>query len=171
MKGNVDHKMKKITKQSGFSLIELLVYIAILISAVTVVAVFTVDIIKSNRAEQGNRETQQNARFIMERLQYEIRWANTVEPPFQANEITLQTPSGSVRFYLAPVGSGQGMFLERNGFSTQITTDDVNVSQFELETLDPDDSPPSVGVDLEVESQGDSNASTDISTIITVRKQ
>lgn len=160
-------------KQQGFTLIELLVYIAILISAVTVVAIFSVDIIKVNRAEQGNRDTQQNARLVIERLQYEIRWANTVVSPFQSNEITIATSAGPVRFYLAPGGQGQtAMFISRNGFSTQFTSDTVAVTNFNLETIDPPDAPPSVRVNLTIGSNsGGSNASTSISTIITVRQQ
>lgn len=163
--------MKSQSRQKGFTLIELLVYIAILISAVTITSVFTVDIIKVNRSEQGNRDTQQNTRLVIERLQYQIRWANSVDTPFQTDEITLQTPDGEVRFYLGAGDNGQtAMFVERGGFSRQLTTDSVQVSDFTLVTIDPANAPPSVQVDLEIEEYGTGNAATDISAIITVRE-
>ena len=164
--------MKKSIRQSGFSLIELLIYIAILISAVTIIAVFTVDIITVNRSEQGNRATQQNTRLVIERLQYEIRWANSVDTPFQSDEITLQTPNGEVRFYLDTGDEGQAaMFVERGGFSRQLTGDDVEVTNFSLTTVDPTNSPPSIDIDLEItDITGEGNISSDISTIVTVRK-
>ena len=139
--------------------------------AVTIVSIFTVDIIKSNRAEQGNRDTQQNARFVIERLQYEIRWANDIATPYQTDELTLETSSGTVRFYLGTGDKGQtAMFIERNGFSQQLTSSQVSVSQFELQTVAPADSPPSVQINLQVaDTTAGSYASTDISTIISVR--
>ncbi|MFC1721370.1 PilW family protein [Patescibacteria group bacterium] len=164
--------MKIFNKQKGFSLIELLIYIAILISAVTIVAVFTVDIIKANRAEQGNRDTQQNARFIIERLQYETRWANDIATPYQTDEMILETSSGNVRFYLNTGDNGQtAMFIERDGSSQQLTSSQVEVSQFELQTIDPANGPPSVRVELTVDDTAlDNVSSTDIDTIISVRE-
>jgi len=150
----------------------LLIYIAILISAVTIIAIFTVDIITVNRSEQGNRATQQNTRLVIERLQYEIRWANSVDTPFQSDEITLQTPNGEVRFYLGAGDEGEtAMFVERGGFARQLTSDGVEVTDFVLTTVDPADAPPSVKIDLEIsDATADSSAATDISTIVTVRK-
>lgn len=171
MKETVVLSMKKNKRQSGFSLIELLIYIAILISAVTIIAVFTIDIVKVNRAEQGNRATQQNTRLAIERMQYEIRWANSVDTPFQTDEITLQTPNGEVRFYLGTGDAGQqAMFVERDGFSQQLTTDDVEVVNFALETMNPVDAPPSVKINLTIDGLGNIGGSTEIGTIVTVRK-
>ncbi len=158
--------------QRGFTLVELLVYISILIVAMTVVSSFALDIMKNNRSAQGNRDTQQNARLIMERLQFTGRWANSVGTPYQAHEITFQTFEGDVRFYLAAGQGGQtAMFVHRNGQSQQLTSDMVAVSAFDISVMDPVAGPVSFTVNIVVESVNiDPPASSELDSIITLRR-
>lgn len=156
----------------GFTLIELLVYISILIVAVTVVTSFAMDVMENNRSAQGNRDTQQNARLVMERLQFTGRWANNVVAPYQAHEITFQTFEGDVRFYLAPGQGGQtALFVDRNGQGQQLTSDSVAVTDFNIAVLDPGSKPVSFTVHIGVQSvKLEPSASSDLDSIITLRK-
>lgn len=169
--------MKKPTIQKfssrGFTLMELLVYISILIVAVTIVTTFSLDIMKSNRNEQGNRDTQQNARLIMERLQYTGRWANSVVGPYQPHEITFQTFEGDVRFYLDAGSQGQtALFVYRNGQSLQLTSDQVAVTAFDIAVLDSGMAPVSFTVRLVVESRDiQPVVRTELNSIISLRRR
>jgi type II secretory pathway pseudopilin PulG len=165
MKGTV------VKKQAGFTLIELLVYIAILVSAVVIIGIFTVDITSAGRSEEGNRNTQQNARFAIERLQFETRWANDVSQT-NTNEVTLQTAGGQVRFYIASGDAGQdALFIERDGIGQQLTSDSVEVTTFDVPIIETGTSLPSVDVSLVVEDNAiGSNAQTSIDTVISVRE-
>lgn len=158
--------------QSGFSLIELIIYVAIFATAMTIVASFTVDIASSETQSQGDRSTQQNARFVIERIQFETRWANSVVVGSGNDELILQTSSGQVRFHLSNGGEGQtALFIDRGASDLQLTDDSVEILDFSLSELDPANAPPSIEMSLSIGTiDTDDGIKTDINTIITSRK-
>ena len=89
--------------KKGFTLLELLVYIA-LIAVILVASIdFMWSIMNTRTKSNVTQETQQIARLVMDRIAYEIRGAEDVvkdggESTFDANpgKITLQYSAGNV---------------------------------------------------------------------------
>lgn len=69
--------MKQLT-QKGFSLVELIIYIAFVSIVSTVYVSYAVDILTSVQKAHVQRDVQQNARFAMERMMQEIRAAEGI---------------------------------------------------------------------------------------------
>jgi type II secretory pathway pseudopilin PulG len=148
--------MERKTKWSskGFTLVELLAYVAIVGFVLTVIAVFTAEIIKSNRKAEITRETQENARLVMQRLSKEIRWANLILD-FNSSEITLNTSEGSIRFYLGGVDLDR-LFIEKGGAERELTSDKVKITHLSFVRLEPENAPDSIQINLTVENRSPS---------------
>lgn len=72
--------MKNINKKSGFTLMEILIYVAIFVMlAGVVITSFTV-VVGTFSNSQTNRDLQESGSTSMERMVREIRQANTVNP-------------------------------------------------------------------------------------------
>jgi len=68
-----DGEFVVVYNMKGFTLIELIVYIAIVSIVLTLVTSFGLDVVYGNIKAQTVRETQQNARFAMEKITRSIR--------------------------------------------------------------------------------------------------
>ncbi len=66
------------TMRKGFTLVELLVYIAFISIIAAVFVNFAIDIIGSSQKARVRQEVQQNARFALERILQEIRAAEGI---------------------------------------------------------------------------------------------
>lgn len=99
--------------KNGFTLTEILVYVAVLAVIMTAVAVLFFGVISAANKAQVTQETLESVRFAMEAMSYEIRMADGVYDPtsvFDSNpgQLSLETssflPSGEsssyVDFYL-----------------------------------------------------------------------
>lgn len=85
--------MKKI-RQNGFSLIELILYVALLTIIVTSLVVFGVNVVLIRSKVRVEQEVITNARLVAKRINYEIRNASEVNS-VSANSISLaSTNSG-----------------------------------------------------------------------------
>ena len=69
------------TRPSGFTIIELMVYISIVTVAITVFSAFMLDVTKNASRSKTIKEVQQNAQFIMNRITNDIRHAQAVTIP------------------------------------------------------------------------------------------
>lgn len=94
----------------GFTLVELLVYIAVSTIALLVFVTFMVDVSRSAARARTVQELQQNAQFVMDRLAQEVRSSQaiiTTEPPskFNVNDgiLELTTSVGPHTFKLDTV--------------------------------------------------------------------
>lgn len=75
-------------KNKGFSLIETMIYIALLAVLLVGVTQFTWDVLFGGVNAYVDRELQQNARFSLERMTYEIRNSENIET-ISAKELVL----------------------------------------------------------------------------------
>lgn len=166
--------MIKEKNNKGFTLMELLVYIGIVGLALTVIMTLTVNIISVKQKSDVSRETQENARFIIQRMTNEIRWANDIAS-FSSNDITLDTNEGPVRFYLDGSSSDQ-LYIDRDGNTYELTTENIKVSSLNFTRMQPPDAPSSIRIDLRVENRiavekGEYKGETSLITAVSLREK
>lgn len=139
-------------KESGFSLLEVMLYVSIFAIILIGLTIFSIDLIKSKNKANIKRETQENARIVFDQLAQEARWANTYDSVQSTpSQLVINTRSGTARFYRAiPAGeNNNAVYIEVNGISSQITNDDVDVTAMTFSVADISD--PGIWVSITVE--------------------
>jgi len=106
---------------NGFSLVEMIIYILILVSLLVVIMNITVSIVRSQRAVKASRNVENSAMISLERITREVRQMNDVSSTlsvFDTNPGTLvlnSTDIGgnprTVEFYVA----SSTIFMKENG--------------------------------------------------------
>ena len=153
---------KKFKYQKGFTLVELIVYIAIVTVFISGAILFTWDIIYGRVKSKVQRDLNQNMRFSVKRINFEIKNASGLNY-VNSNEICLANTDSSynpVRIY----ESGQRLYIAWGGGSVDCTTmtfseplisTDVVVSN--LSFLELSSNPQSININYEItlESVGD----------------
>lgn len=139
--------IKNKNSEGGFSLAELLVTVAILGLVLTIATTFLIDLIRTKAKTEMTREVQENARYVVQRITREARWANEIVSA-APSDVTFGTASGNVRFFLAAGGAGnQAVFIEHDGSTTQLTDDKITVSNLNFTTT----TLPSVEIEITTE--------------------
>ena len=88
----------------GFSLLEIIIYIALVSTILTSVTYFAWDIIYGDIKTYVKREVQQNARFSLEKMAYEIRQANAIISVSSDNKtLELDSDPENIIFYFDDV--------------------------------------------------------------------
>jgi len=136
----------KKTKEEGFTLLELLIYISIFIILIAVITLFSVTLIKSVNKNYIKKEVAGSAYTAMKTMLYEIKMAKDVYAPtsvFNAYpgqlslETTQDTPDGEnttyVDFYLDNNGK---LCVKREGRDTEyLISENLKVSNLDFEYL------------------------------------
>ncbi|MBU0981701.1 type II secretion system GspH family protein [Patescibacteria group bacterium] len=176
--------MKKHLKKPAFSLVEMILYIAI-VSFVTVsILLFNIQILEANGGAKEDREVLENARFVMNKITDEIRHADSLDSgtgTFSSNPgaFKLNTNgTGSIVFDTATknVTIGENDYPIRylrineddTGFK-QITSDRVNVTNFTVINLQRDTEPANIQFSLGFESINQ-EASINLQSSSTIRR-
>ena len=150
-------KMEKIKKQKGITILETLLYSALLSLLLFAIVGSTASIIRTHRRVYLNRTLESSAVFAMERMAREIRLANSVNAglsSFGANPGILVIGGGQddipyTMVFDAPLGRVR---ITKNGVdSGDLTSDKVAVSELTFKYLD---SVNSKGVKITLELQG-----------------
>lgn len=107
-------------KQRGFTLIEIIVYIAVLAIIVLVVFSFFSWLNSSNIRVNSTRETLDNSRRAMEQIGYEVKEANSVYTPTTvSDQLSLGTahylPEGENKTYIDFFLCGTRLCLKKEG--------------------------------------------------------
>jgi len=120
-------------KQGGYSLIELIVYLA-LFSALSITFIYSLLVsMKTYTAAQGYRSVQNNAELALERITREIRGASSISGtacPTGASTLSVSGTDASNTPYSVSFGfSNSAVTLSTNGGSaTAVTTSEVVVN-------------------------------------------
>ncbi|MBU0671101.1 MAG: prepilin-type N-terminal cleavage/methylation domain-containing protein [Patescibacteria group bacterium] len=117
---------RKETKK-GFSLIEIMIYIALLAVLMVAVTQFTWDVLYGGVNAYVDRELQQNARFSLEKMTYEIRNSENIES-LSAKELVLGRggdPNITIKFN---DGAQNITIQEEGGPEEVLTADKIEVS-------------------------------------------
>ena len=133
--------------QKGFTLIELLVVVSLIIIVVGVSGDIVVSLVRSYNKTQITNEVEQNANFVMTKLEKELRNANAVTTVTSTNLVfTRGLPTGSVETITYRIksdgtitrevtGSGFGEVLLINNSSPDGVYLDPGASLFTDETV------------------------------------
>lgn len=135
---NINVTIKKtIENTKGFTLIELLLYLAIVSIVIVALVYFSIDATKAGIKSKVKQETVTNARYITERLNYELRNAigiNTATSNFGVNlatnsayqlSIAATSPNNPTIF---KVNSGTLQVSQGGGAFTNITSSEVVIT-------------------------------------------
>ena len=139
----------------GFSLMEIIIYVALVSTILTSVTYFAWDIIYGDIKTYVKREVQQNARFSLEKMAYEIRQANSIisiaadnktleldSDPDVNKKITMQTGSATPEDITSDeVEVINGGFYDRSytyGGATEPATENVKI-EMSINYYNPDD--------------------------------
>jgi type II secretory pathway pseudopilin PulG len=120
------HLKQKRSTQQGFSLIEIILYVAILTIILSGMITFAWDVIYGQEKALAQQTVQQAGRLALERISYEIRQAEAVTL-VSASEISLNTDAGT-KTILLNAGSVtlDGVALT----SDQITVNDLTFTDY-----------------------------------------
>jgi type II secretory pathway pseudopilin PulG len=171
-----------IKEKKGITLIEVLVYIALLALASVIIVSFVISLITTQNKISLEKDTWENAQFAIDRISRDIQKASTInegESTFEVNpgELTLNTYINSgdinttaVKYYI----SNDRLYTkEGDGAAEPLTGENVNVTNFYLKKYSPASVPPIVQVDISVEksqgASGDLQASASASTSVSLR--
>lgn len=120
--------------KKSFTLIEILIYIAVLAIIVSVVSSFFLWVIRANTKTKAMREVLDNTRRAMEIMTYEIKEAESIyTPTTTSNQLSLETthylPEGEKTTYLDFYLCGVQLCLKKESQNPVIlTSDKVEVS-------------------------------------------
>jgi len=157
--GNAVRELKKRTQKSlrehkngaGFTLIELIIYIGIVAIILLVAFNFGWEIIYGNVKSRVVRETQQNARFAMERIAREIRKAraiNTPGPGGSSNILSLEMADPNLDPTVFDVSDGKLRIAQGTLGPYELTNDRVIVSALQFTNLSYQGTPGTIQLDI-----------------------
>lgn len=132
----ISHFQSKTRK--GFTLMEILVYMAVLVIIVLAVSTFLIWATRSNSKAQAIGETSDNARRAMEAMLYEIREAKSIYlPTFSSNQLSLETShysaSGESSSYIDFYLCGTSLcFKKESANPFALTSDRVEVNNLQF---------------------------------------
>lgn len=109
----------------GFSLLELIIYIAITIMITVVLTELVVVMLRVRERNLAEREVQQNLRFAISRLERAITQATAVTGSYPADTLTLTIGGASTVFSLS---GGALQINEAGAGAVSLTTSKVTVS-------------------------------------------
>ena len=141
--------------KKGFTLIETLVYIVILVIVIGVVFSFLIWSVNLSTKVKVTRETSDNARRAMEIMVYEIREARVVYAPTSTStQLSLETfhylPTGENTTYLAFYACGTQLCLKKESQNPiALTSDTVEVTNLAFAQVVTDQIP-SIQIELKI---------------------
>lgn len=123
--------MKKTTRHTGFSLIDLTIYGALLGILLVILSQFFITIISSQRTNTAQSALEQDATYILTRMTYDVRRANAITTPsYGATAGTLAlTIAGQTYTYALSDGD---MYLTVGASTEKLNSQDVYVSAFSV---------------------------------------
>ena len=174
---NLGFKVNK-TGQRGFTLIEILIYTALLVIISVVSVSFFIQVVNVTETSRRSREALDNAKGALETINQEIRHADSIYTPTSvldsaSGQLSLETlrdlPTDEESTYVDIYLDSQRLYLKREGVIDQlITSEKVKVTKLQFGLLADTSSKPAVQVTLTVEyydqAAGPSNSVTLTST-------
>jgi len=104
-----------VNTNNGFTLIEVILYVAIVTIVITALVQFAIVIVNNNTKSATQQEVYNNARFISEKIKYEIRNASGINS-LSTSQIILATTDVNTNPTTVSL-SGNNIFIKRAGFA------------------------------------------------------
>jgi len=124
--------------KAGFTLLEVLIYVAILSLVLLLVSSFIFYLTLSNSQSRADREVGENARRVLEQITYEINGAKSIyTPTTSASQLSLETvnylPDGESTTYVDFFICGTQVCLKKESQNPiPLTSDNVQVDLLEF---------------------------------------
>ncbi len=140
-------------KPSGFSLVELLIYMGLSSIILTVVAGLFVAVLESQLRSEQSSIMEQDSRYLIAKLSYEITQADELLIPAilgeSANQLQLATSGQPVILEL----DNQDLEITKNGLVYQLNHSLTTVDNFQVTRLGNEEGQPVIQVNLTLSSQ------------------
>jgi prepilin-type N-terminal cleavage/methylation domain-containing protein len=147
--------------KKGFTLFEMLIYIAVLSSVILAVSSFFLWIVRSNVKAKAMREVSNNARRAMEILTLEIKEAKSVYEPTSvfstsSGQLSLETtkylPADELQTYIDFFRCEKRLCLKKEGQDpVALTSDNVEVNNLEFNQIATTSTAPSIRIGLTID--------------------
>ena len=169
MRKNVKCQMSNVKCQGGFTLIEMLVYVAVVAVLISVIAAFAVWAIQVGSKTKINYEMADNGRRAMEKMVYEIKKSKSIYAPasiFEINpgqlsleQVTTSIP-GETATFIDFFQCGNALCEKKEGQAPQaLTNERVKLTSLKFFRLLNSTTTPSVQISLKLESAASSTRS------------
>lgn len=165
-------------KNQSFTLIELLLYIAIISLVLVSITGFFWNVASGNIKEKSYQEVQQNGRFAMTKITQEIKKAvgiNSPAPGSSANSLSLAMSDPNLNPTIFDVSGGKLRITQGASVPIELTTDQVLVSNLQFTNLSYSNTPGTLRVEMTLENLSPSGkteyqASLDLKTTVSLLK-
>jgi len=155
-------------KRSGFTLIEAIIYFALFTSFITLVTYIFISVLQLQSQSRIASTLQQDSRFLLSRLAYDIHRADSVTEPLPSQTGSRLNLSIGGAGYTYSVADGM-LSLTGPAGTTRLTAPDISTDGFNVSYLQPGTSAGSVTVDFVLRSTDPSSASQSYQTTFTLR--
>lgn len=141
-------------KNKGFTLVELIIYIAIIGTIFIVMTGFLWNVILGNIKETAYQEIQQNSRFAMIKITQEIKKATGINIPLpgnSANSLSLVMAVPHLNPTVFDVVGGKLRITQGISGPYELTSDQVIVSNLQFDNLSYPDTPGTIRIEMIVD--------------------
>jgi prepilin-type N-terminal cleavage/methylation domain-containing protein len=168
--------MKKNTNNQGFTLIEMMVTVAVFSILMTIVGAIFAQTLDLQRAAFNLQNIEENSRFSLETMAREIRFAEIQSssaacPGSPTNSLRMTHPvNGVIEYYLS--AADNRIYRSVNGIDTILTSEDVNVIRLGFcisGVTEGDDEQPRITILMSMEAGVKNPQRVDLQTTITTR--
>jgi len=146
---------KSLSRNEGFTLIELIIYSAIICVFLVGASTFAWQIIQGNIKVEAYREVEQNANFAMEKITKAIRNSSKIvepeEPGDETDYLFLKMPDPAKTLTKFKISDGKITMSEGKMSPYPLTTDRVEVTNLKFTNLSYKDTPGTVKIEMTIE--------------------
>jgi len=162
--------------RKGFTLIEFLIYIAIVSSILVLISGLLWNIVFGNIKETAYQEVQQNGRFALTKISQEIKKAigiNSPSPGNSANSISLVMANPNLNPTIFDLADGKLRISQGTNPPIELTTDEVIVSNLKFTNLSYEATPGTIRIEMTISHLNPANrmeyqASIDLKTTVSL---
>jgi len=160
----------------GFTLIEFLIYIAIVSSILVLISGFLWNIVFGNIKETAYQEVQQNGRFALTKISQEIKRATGINSPLaggSANSLSLAMADPNFNPTIFDLADGKLRITQGANPPIELTTDQVIISNLQFSNLSYEGTPGAIRIEMTISHLNPANrieyqASIDLKTTVSL---
>lgn len=141
-------------KNQGFTLIEFLIYAAIIGAILVLMTGFLWNIISGNIKETAYQEVQQNGRFALTKITQEIKKATAINNPLpgsSSNTLSLTMADANLNPTIFEVIGGKLEITQGGQGPYELSSDQVAVSNLQFTNLSYQNTPGTIRIEITIE--------------------
>lgn len=145
----------------GFTLIELIIYVAIIGVILVLMTGFLWNVIFGNVKETAYQEVQQNARFALAKITQETKKATGINSPLPgdspSNSLSLAMAASSLNPTVFDITGGKLIITQGASGPYELTSDQVIVSNLQFTNLSYPDTPGTIRIEITIDHTNPGN--------------